>query len=245
MPIYLCCPASKEEEEPWTYGIQVYAAPFAIEYASIVTADRDKIIAADDENDATDNFDHYDDIHLAHQYYEQQQHTLELNSTATRGNTSNTNIERDSSNTGTISSTMTSMKNNASIAMNKNNSNDSNSMIKPIRKIKHSEIIVVDDVCIAYNRYWLRIRFPGGSTNSLSAVASSTHYEGDPSLHQYFAGYIAMNSVNSMPALYDTQQKLLRGTSSVLSTKDQHQQRQLPSFLRHSETTLSNSSTGT
>lgn len=45
----------------------------------------------------------------------------------------------------------------------------------PIRRVRHAEIVLVDDVCIAYDRYWLRLRWPG-------------HKGG-------FAGYIAMGKV--------------------------------------------------
>jgi hypothetical protein len=30
-----------------------------------------------------------------------------------------------------------------------------------IRKIRHAEIVLVDDVCVTYNHYWLRLRWPG------------------------------------------------------------------------------------
>lgn len=46
----------------------------------------------------------------------------------------------------------------------------------PIRRVRHAEIVLVDDVCIAFGRYWLRLRWPG-------------QREG-------FAGYIAMGVVN-------------------------------------------------
>lgn len=47
----------------------------------------------------------------------------------------------------------------------------------PIRRVRHSEVVLVDDVCVAYNRYWLRLRWPG-------------HRGG-------FAGYIAMGHADS------------------------------------------------
>ena len=47
----------------------------------------------------------------------------------------------------------------------------------PIRRVRHAEIVLVDDVCIAFGRYWLRLRWPG-------------QREG-------FAGYIAMGQVGS------------------------------------------------
>jgi hypothetical protein len=49
----------------------------------------------------------------------------------------------------------------------------------PIRRVRHTEVILVDDVCMAYNRYWLRLRWPG-------------HKGG-------FAGYIAMGLASEIP----------------------------------------------
>jgi hypothetical protein len=69
----------------------------------------------------------------------------------------------------------------------------------PIRRIRHSEIVLVDDVCIAYNRYWLRLRWPGTSSGgagtgtaptSTTTIPSSKH----PHHHGHFAGYIAMGT---------------------------------------------------
>ena len=50
----------------------------------------------------------------------------------------------------------------------------------PIRRVRHAEIVIVDDVCIAYDRYWLRLRWPGGKGG--------------------FAGYIAMGLVSESPS---------------------------------------------
>lgn len=44
-----------------------------------------------------------------------------------------------------------------------------------VRKIRHSEVVLVDDVCVAFARYWLRLRWPGSKGG--------------------FAGYIAMGEV--------------------------------------------------
>lgn len=49
----------------------------------------------------------------------------------------------------------------------------------PLRRVRHSELVLVDDVCIAYDRYWLRLRWPG-------------HHGG-------FSGYIAMGLVSETP----------------------------------------------
>lgn len=49
----------------------------------------------------------------------------------------------------------------------------------PIRRVRHSEVVLVDDVCIAFDRYWLRLRWPGSRGG--------------------FAGYIALGKVSEEP----------------------------------------------
>lgn len=45
----------------------------------------------------------------------------------------------------------------------------------PLRRIRHAEVVLVDDVCVAFDRYWLRLRWPGSKGG--------------------FAGYLAMGLV--------------------------------------------------
>lgn len=37
------------------------------------------------------------------------------------------------------------------------------SLFKPIRKVRHSELVLVDQVSSHYNRFWLRLRWPGSN----------------------------------------------------------------------------------
>ena len=46
----------------------------------------------------------------------------------------------------------------------------------PVRRIRHAEVVLVDDVCIAFERHWLRLRWPG--------------YKGG------FAGYVALGKID-------------------------------------------------
>ena len=32
---------------------------------------------------------------------------------------------------------------------------------RPLRRLRHGEVVLVDDVCVAWDRYWLRLRWPG------------------------------------------------------------------------------------
>jgi hypothetical protein len=52
-----------------------------------------------------------------------------------------------------------------------------------VRRVRHAEVVIVDDICVAYDRYWLRLRWPG-------------HKGG-------FAGYIAMGIVSETQAGMD------------------------------------------
>jgi hypothetical protein len=52
----------------------------------------------------------------------------------------------------------------------------------PIRRIRHAEIVLIDDVCIAFGRHWLRVRWPGNPRAG----------------HLHFAGYIAMEEEPSV-----------------------------------------------
>ena len=47
-----------------------------------------------------------------------------------------------------------------------------------VRRIRHAEVVLVDDVCIAYDRHWLRLRWPGQKGG--------------------FAGYVALGKVNEI-----------------------------------------------
>lgn len=50
----------------------------------------------------------------------------------------------------------------------------------PIRRVRHAEVVLVDDVCIAYDRYWLRLRWPGtkGGFAGYIAMGRVSEYEG-------------------------------------------------------------------
>jgi hypothetical protein len=87
-------------------------------------------------------------------------------------------------------------------------------MSPPVRRIRHAEVVLVDDVCIAYGRYWLRLRWPGhhlggggGSVGITSDKDGGTVIGGagggsitgsittQRPLHAGFAGYVAMGRV--------------------------------------------------
>jgi len=126
MPVYLCQPGAGASE-PWRHGIQVYAAPFAMDDVPAVTS-----------NDSS-QWNHED---------------------AGRPNHAPAStISRTATGSGTLRAT--------------------NSSGLPIRRIRHAEVVLVDDVCLAFERYWLRLRWPGRRGG--------------------FAGYIALGKVSEEP----------------------------------------------
>jgi hypothetical protein len=52
-----------------------------------------------------------------------------------------------------------------------------------VRRVRHAEVVIVDDICVAYDRYWLRLRWPGQKGG--------------------FAGYIALGIVSETQAGMD------------------------------------------
>jgi hypothetical protein len=59
-----------------------------------------------------------------------------------------------------------------------------------VRRVRHAEVVIVDDICVAYDRYWLRLRWPGSKGG--------------------FAGYIAMGIVSETQGMDPR-----KGTSSA------------------------------
>lgn len=53
-----------------------------------------------------------------------------------------------------------------------------------VRRVRHAELLLVDDVCIAYERFWLRLRWPGRRGG--------------------FAGYIAMGLVSEASRFFSS-----------------------------------------
>ncbi len=127
MPVYLCQPGAGASE-PWRHGIQVYAAPFAMDDVPAITT-----------NDSA-QWNHEDDARPTETHA----------STISRAATGSGNLR-----TGTNSGV-------------------------PIRRVRHAEVVLVDDVCVAFERYWLRLRWPGRRGG--------------------FAGYIALGKVSEEPS---------------------------------------------
>ena len=104
----------------------------------------------------------------------------------------------------------------------------------PIRRIRHSEMVIIDDVCLAYHRYWLRIRWPGhvpphhnnNNNNdtslllpppSTTTATTTTSTTSDHRKHPSFAGYIAMGSTSTSSSGSTTS---LHVDEMIMSTKN-------------------------
>lgn len=135
MPVYLCQPGALAAE-PWRHGIQVYAAPFAMDVA----------VSSNENNSNTEILDNNEGLR-------QRRGTSTADDTTAGGNT--------------VSQTAGSGESHVA------------PWGLPIRRVRHAEVVLVDDVCVAFDRYWLRLRWPGGRGG--------------------FAGYIALGKVTEEP----------------------------------------------
>lgn len=56
--------------------------------------------------------------------------------------------------------------------------------LQAVRRVRHAELLLVDDVCIAFDRFWLRLRWPGRKGG--------------------FAGYIAMGTLSEASRFFSS-----------------------------------------
>ena len=165
MPVYLCQSGSGYNE-PWRHGIQVYAAPFSIPSAAASglggSGTASGSGAADGNAAAASS--------SSSQWESQQQQQQQVSS---RFSLARAQQQQQPGATGAPSEQQQQML-----------------AGMPIRRVRHAEIVLVDDVCVAFDRYWLRLRWPG-------------QREG-------FAGYIAMGMVS------DARQQQLKPSGTFL-----------------------------
>lgn len=147
MPVYLC-QSGAGYSEPWRHGIQVYAAPFPI------NANATSAVGGGRDSvvlpATTSNEGQWQSMHqqATHAPHREGENAPQ-------------------SSTSALGRLHQEVQGNA----------EQRHGGMPIRRVRHAEICLVDDVCTAFGRYWLRLRWPG-------------QREG-------FAGYIAMGLVGS------------------------------------------------
>lgn len=156
MPVYLCQPGATGSE-PWRHGIQVYAAPFAM--------DDVPAISSSTRVEGSNEGHHHNSWTASNDETE--------GNVPSGGDASMTNnevLQQHQQGAPTIARTATGGGGARASTINGT----------PIRRVRHAEVVLVDDVCIAFDRYWLRLRWPGRKGG--------------------FAGYIALGKVSEEPS---------------------------------------------
>lgn len=194
MPVYLCQPGCMAAE-PWRHGIQVYAAPFPMDDVPAPAAtsagagvDLSASNAApppsnDVANWSNDNSGFENSGPAAG--FRQRRNESDVTDGSGLGNADSNDVlgPNRPPQLGGVAATSGSSR--------------FSSLGLPIRRIRHAEVVLGDDVCIAYGRHWLRLRWPG-------------HKGG-------FAGYIALGKINEpLPRQISN---ALRGTSLLSSRR--------------------------
>ena len=171
MPVYIC-QAGSNSSEPWRHGLQVYAAPFQL-----------TDLPSGDPRDGVDNV-----CTLAPRTMSSTNFAVQTQHNNNAMNFNNDPRRQFSANDPDRS----------------NNTNRENLNVQPmrfgvpVRRIRHAEVVLVDDVCIAYDRHWLRLRWPGSKGG--------------------FAGYVALGKVDEESVSRQALDKMLqaRGMSTAL-----------------------------
>ena len=159
MPVYIC-QAGANSSEPWRHGLQVYATPFQL--MDLPSGDpRD----GQDENICT--------------VAPRMMSSSEITAQTQRHGINDNNNDNNDPQLGRQfrSQQIFSANNSYSNSINREQPHiESLRFGMPVRRIRHAEVVLVDDVCIAYDRHWLRLRWPGNKGG--------------------FAGYVALGKVN-------------------------------------------------
>jgi hypothetical protein len=145
MPIYLCKPG-RGAEEPWRHGVQVYASPFPLNEYLIPSSAQNRathtnttVVDEESEDEIISPPSHPTTTDLGH-------HPHSSSSSTAPDSNNNTSDDR------TIRHRNTSR---SIVSMTQQQGGH------PIRRIRHAEIVLVDQVSICFGRYWFRLRWPG------------------------------------------------------------------------------------
>ena len=155
MPIYLSLPGH-ESKEPWRHGLSVYERPVPLEYTAAEITNHhgnDNDVAPNNNYSNSSNAGNNNNVHRSQM--------MMRNDTTTSSHSSLMDQRQSSSSSTTHPANTT------------NNSNDNKSAATPIRRIRHGEVVLVDQCVIAHGRYWLRLKWPGEHTGHGGYVALS------------------------------------------------------------------------
>jgi hypothetical protein len=232
MPVYFCCPG-RNSNEPWKHGIQVFAAPFDLPFtpsevsssssSNLVTVTAAGTTATTATATATapsetEGIDVPTDGAAAVKNPTSATMAGGLPTAATFDDPGDEPTPFQPFRPSITDTALPSSRANTrlTVAPMPGRSTDpaqQQQQQQPIRRIRHAEIVLIDDVCIAYNRYWLRIRWPGNNRAATTAASSSSQH------HMNFAGYIAMFPVhanqNRNPIPMDVPLVSMRDPSSI------------------------------
>ena len=162
MPVYLCQPGAGQNDA-WRHGIQVFSSPCAIDDETAVPSSTLPTTTATTlaySSNITTAAGERDLVVGSWTFAEQEEHVQHLQQQ-----------QPTAAGRGTRATTAKTTKTTAVAAANHHHHHH-----QMIRRVRHAELVLVDDVCIAYGRYWLRLRWPGQKGG--------------------FAGYIAMNKLS-------------------------------------------------
>jgi len=203
MPVYVC-QAGSSSTEPWRHGLQVYAAPFPLTDAPVahggnagvaphlVPSSRAEAEKQQSDNSTHGNFNNNNNNFPTENNDDREQQRNRGQDDVRDGiadaTTSSNSVPQNSENTGQIN--CSGRQRDDIIASH------TVQYGLPVRRIRHAEVILVDDVCIAFDRHWLRLRWPGSKGG--------------------FAGYVALGKVNKDEDVSkESNQEFVRGADDT------------------------------
>ena len=151
MPVYLCKPGMNSLD-PWRHGIPVYAQPFPLRGVTGVS----NSLGNDADMDVETRESVEDVLPNVH--------------TTNTGEPQRLGLTREESKTPPSSET-SSLNGRSTRPWTPSET----AATSAIRRIRHSEVILVDDVVYQYSNYWLRLRWPGSNGGFAGYVCLVAH----------------------------------------------------------------------
>ena len=164
MPVYLCVPGSNSPE-PWRHGMPVYALPFPFGSSlgkNIYNTNSNHDYNNDGDNNETfhdaalnslhDNGNNNNEDQFQMHQYEDDDNRYTTHILAGSRRDSNTSNKQRHNSHNNAHTTPSAWDINAVLAAGRR---------EPIRRVKHAEIVLVDEVNVYHGNYWLRLRWPG------------------------------------------------------------------------------------
>ncbi|KAK1747280.1 hypothetical protein QTG54_002624 [Skeletonema marinoi] len=164
MPIYLSLPGHATKE-PWRHGLLVYERPVPL--VNNPDDNNDQNVGGrhgqsndDSNNSSAVNVAIGDDSASSAQQQQQQPLRPEMRHDTTMSRSHSSLEDHHPSSSSTVGTTPHQQT--ATAAANSNqNDTTKKSKTTPIRRIRHAEVVLVDQCVIAHGRYWLRLKWPG------------------------------------------------------------------------------------